>query len=407
MHASPMSLATELTPRIRLTAAIGLVCGLASLTSCAAASAAVTPNTAPASVTALAPAEVEDVLAEVPLTGLSTAQLSELLSRLPAISTLPAAPLREALTKAIEGLREKGDTLGQLSAPELITQVQARLNELLSPTQLSELPTLLKGESLSSALTQALGAPDVRQLLGQLLGSSPEPEKLLAQIFSALSPQTLSTLTGSTLAGESFTRTTVGELASKLASTPEALAAELGTNSTELPASATALTAPLADGRTLGVLESAEGIDLGTLSGGTLGGSGSAGGTGGAGGSGAPGATTTTISSVPAQSSPVPATSARPTLAKVKILSRKVKGSVATLVVQVPAAGRLLVSGRGVERTSKQVMKAERVTLRAVLTKAETSSLHKRHRRVSVKLEASFTPVSGTSSAASTKVAFG
>jgi hypothetical protein len=178
-----------------------------------------------------------------------------------------------------------------------------------------------------------------------------------------------------------------------------------------MPASDTALTAPLADGRTLGVIEGTKGLDLGTLSGGTLGAgggsSGGAGGAGGTGGSGTPGSTTTVPSSVPSQSSATPARSAKPTLAKVKILSRKVKGDVVTLVVQLPAAGKLLVSGRGVKKLSRQVKKAQRLTLRVVATKAEASLLHKHRRRVSLELEASFTPVSGPSSATGTKVALG
>jgi hypothetical protein len=414
MRASSMS-STSATAfaGARRTAALALACGLAALISSSPASAATaSPDAAqPLSVSSLSPAEVEQVLAGTPLKGVSTAQLSEALARLTGVGVLPAGPLREALEKAIATLQEKGDTLGQLSTPELIAEVQAVVNELLSPSQLNELSTLLGGESLSGALTEAVGSLDVSQVLEQLLGSTIGPEKLLGQVLAAVSPETLSTLTGSTLAGESVLKSTVGELASKLGTTPEALAADLGTSSTELPASATALTAPLTNGRTLGVLEGTEGLDLGTLSGGTLGSgggsSGGSGGTGGTGGSGTPGGTTAVLSSVPSQSSATPAASAKPTLAKLKILSRKVKGDVVTLVVQVPAAGKLLVSGRGVKKLSRQVKKAQRLTLRVVATKAEASSLHKHRRRVSLELEASFTPVSGPSSATSTKVAFG
>jgi hypothetical protein len=416
MHVSPIRSASATAFGVaRRTAALTLVCGLTALISSVPASAAtVGPDAAqPLSVSSLAPAEVEQALAGVPLKGVSAAQLSEAISRLSGIGMLPAGPLREALEQALAGLQEKGDTLGQLSAPELIAQVQALVNGLLSPSQLNELSTLLGGESLSGALTKALGSLDVRQLLEQLLDSSIEPEKLLGQVLAGLSPETLSALTGSTLTGESVLRSTVGELASKLGMTPEVLAADLGTTSSELPASATALTAPLTDGRTLGVLEGAEGLDLGTLSGGTLGSGagtrtgGGAGGSGGSGGSGAPGSTTMVLSSVPAQSSAAPGASAKPTLAKVRILSRKVKGDVVTLVVQVPAAGKLLVSGRGLKKLSRQVKKAERLTVRLGTTKAEASSLRKHRRRVSLELEASFTPVSGPSSATSTKVAFG
>jgi hypothetical protein len=177
-----------------------------------------------------------------------------------------------------------------------------------------------------------------------------------------------------------------------------------------------ALTAPLSDGKTLGVLDTVEGIDVGTLTHELPGGSGGAGGSGGGsgGGTGGPGGDggAGTSSGVPGATTIVnyPYTSgggspsAKLASAKVEIVSRKVEGDVIVLVVQAPAAGKVSVAGKGVKSASRQTDKAERVTVRAILTKAELASMRKGHRRVHVKLDVSFKPVSGASSAATTSV---
>lgn len=146
MRAPSMSSTSATAPvGARRTAVLALVCGLAALISSAPASAAgASPAAAqPVSVSPLAPAEVEQALASVPLKGVSAAQLSEALSSLSGAGALPVGPLREALEKAIVSLQEKGDTLGQLGEPELIAELQTVVNELLSPSQLNELSTLL------------------------------------------------------------------------------------------------------------------------------------------------------------------------------------------------------------------------------------------------------------------------
>jgi hypothetical protein len=98
---------------------------------------------------------------------------------------------------------------------------------------------------------------------------------------------------------------------------------------------------------------------------------------------------------------------AKGALTKIRILSRRVKGDVASIVLDVPAAGTLVLSGKGVRSVREQADRVERVTVRAVLTKAGAASLRKRHRRLDVKLEVSFAPVSGSRSSTATTVAFG
>jgi hypothetical protein len=83
-----------------------------------------------------------------------------------------------------------------------------------------------------------------------------------------------------------------------------------------------------------------------------------------------------------------------------------VQGRIATIVVQVPAAGNISLDGSGVRSVRREAAKAERVTLRAVLTRAGVTSLHRRHNRLRVKLKASFKQTSGPSSSATVTVNF-
>jgi hypothetical protein len=436
MHTSATWLAKRTSVGPLKAAAIALVLAFSALLvnlavpAGASAAGAIPDATPPVSVSAVPPAEVETVLSGIPLKDLSATQLSEVLSRTPGLSALPAGSLNSALTETIKGLTAKGDTLGQLaSSPELISKVETQLNKLLSPSQLL---SLLEGHSLSSVLSEALSGLQARQILGELLSSSGEPKQLIEQLLAAPSPEQLQALLGSTLTGEPFSESTVGELASDAGTTPEGLAGDLNTTTLQLPASAMALTAPLTNGKTLGVLDAVEGLDLGLLSfpkeetpegsggsgggsggsgggsggsGGSHGGAGGSGGTGG-GSSGTPASTTIVLNDLPAQSTGAMRSSTSTAVAKVKILGRKVKGDTVTLVVQVPAPGRLSLTGRGVRTVSEQTDKAERLTLRTTLTKADAASLRKHKHRITVKLKASFTRVDGPSSSAATTAAF-
>jgi hypothetical protein len=427
---------------------VGALCALpAALAIPAGARAALAPSvTQPVSVSALSPSEVEGVLDGVHVSELPSTRLSETLAGLPGLSALPAGTLRAGLRNAIEGLAGEGDTLGQLlGSGDLASKLQAQLLSLLTLEQLTELPSLLKGRSLSSVLAGALGSLGARQVLSELLAAAGEPEQLIEKVLGASSPESLKALLGSTLTGVPFTNGTVEEVAQSAGTTTEGLASAFDTTSSQLPATAMALTAPLADGKTLGVLDALDGLDLGLLSpaagegagggagegaggsgsggaggsgpGGTAGsgsggagGGGSAGGSGGAGGgfSTAPGGTTLVVDQPAAQGA---ASAARPsagaTAAKVAILERKVRGDVVTLLVRVPAAGRLTITGKGVRSVSRQTDKAERVTLRATLTRAAVASLRRHRRAIRVKLDAYFEGVGGSRSVASRTVTLG
>jgi hypothetical protein len=403
-----------------------LVALLGALPTASASASSSTPGiTLPATVSGLPSGEVEKLLTDIPLGELSKTQLTEALSKLPGLGTLPANKLDEALTKTIESLTGKDATLGALLNPnEIVPTLETQLKKLLS---LPELLSLL-GPNTKTKLTEALGSLNPSQLLDTLLGSSDKPEQLLTQLFGALNPETLKTLLGTTLTGEPFTKMTVGELANQLEMTTTTLDKELGTTTEQLPEGATALTTPLTDGKTLGVLDGLDGVTLGLLGSGSQektpggesgsgGGSGGSGGNGGSGGtdsgagspngsSAAPGTTTVLVNVPLAQSAPTQSPGATKKTGKIKILSHRVRGKNLTLVVQVPAAGKIALGGNGIKSLQRETAKAENVTLRTVLTKAAVASLRSHRHGLRVKLKASFKIAGGSSSSALLTVTF-
>jgi hypothetical protein len=400
-----------------------LVAGLPSSPAQASLSGPV-PNVALPEVSGLSANQVQELLAGIPLEDLSATQLSEVLSKLPGLSALPAGQLQSALSTAIEGLAGKGDTLGQLNDPaELVSQLETKLKALLNPL---ELLNLLKGESLGTVLGSGLGSPEPSQLLDGLLSASSNPEQLIEQLLADVNPGKLEALLGTTLTGAAMSKTTVGELAGKLGTTPEGFVSSLGSTTTELPASAMALTTTLTDGKELGVLDGLKELSLATVvepKGGGAGGSGGSGSPGGAGGSsgpggaggeggagggtsGTPGSMTLVVDELGGQGAGATA-GVKATPEKVGIVARKVRHDVVTLVVRVPGAGRLTLAGHGVRSVSRQTSTAELVTLRTVLTRAAAASLRTHRRGIKVRLTASFKPIDGSSSASATTVVLG
>ncbi len=300
--------------------------------------------------------------------------------------------------------------------PELETVIK----RLLSP---SELVGLLKGQTLQELLTNALGSVEPTKLISEAVAKSENPGELVTQALSGVNPEKLESAVGSTLAGEPFSTTTVGELANSYGTTEAGLTEALGTSSEQLPPTAMALTAPLTDGKTLGVLSGTEGLSLATLEGaegglGGLGGSGGVGGVGGrggaggspggtsSGGTGTPGSPTTVVIDAPGPSGPS-TTGSTAAAGKVKVISRKVHNGTASVVVQVPSAGRLTLSGHGVKSVNQQTDAGERVTIKTSLTKAGVASRRRHRHGIAVQLKVAFKPVSGASSAANTTVRFG
>src|SRR6202034_2011474 len=101
---------------------------------------------------------------------------------------------------------------------------------------------------------------------------------------------------------------------------------------------------------------------------------GSTGSAGSSGSNGTSGATSVVVNLPAAAAAATPAAStpaaASKTVAKIKILSHKVKGHIATLVLQIPAAGKVTVSGGGVRAVEKRPGKAGRLTGETLLARA-------------------------------------
>jgi hypothetical protein len=443
MHALFTPHAERLSLRINpVTAgAVAVITAFVVAISLPAGAAASPALTLPVSVSGLTSGEVESVLASAPLEDLSAAQLAKPISELPGLGSLlgilPSGLLQQALTKTIKELAVKGDTLEQLNnSSGVVSELDAQLEKIIPEPLLSLLPVLLKGNSLSGVLTSGLGSLNPSQLVEGLLtgASEPEREQLIENILTAVAPE-LQSLLGSTLTGEPFETSNVNELASKVGMTTEGFDKDLAATTEQILPTAMAVTAPLTGDKALTALEGIDGLHLGLLDGaaettlggsgggaggagggsggsgtgpgGSPGGSGGSGGTGGGGSTTPSGSTTILVEDHRAQNAATTSTGSTVKTAKVKILSHKVKGDAATLVVQVPAAGRLVLTGKGARSVREQSDGAERLTLRIVLTRVAAASLRKHRHGLKVRLEVSFRQVNGASSSALTTVGFG
>ncbi len=141
------------------------------------------------------------------------------------------------------------------------------------------------------------------------------------------------------------------------------------------------------------------------------GGSGSgSGGNGGSGGSGLPGSGLTVTITLPPTPTPASAgataSAAAPKTTQIKVLSHRVRGRVATIVLQAPSAGTLVLSGPGVRTTTAKLRSGGRVTLTASLSQARIASLRRTRHHLRVVLKAAFKPTAGSSSSATATVTF-
>jgi hypothetical protein len=392
--------------------------------------------------------------------------LSELKLGLLSSKELGVAGLEESLRTAIEQLGPSA-TLGELVKvenflPALTDALEGKLGDLgLLGLLLGKLPG-----GGSAGLEGALGSLNLEQLVGTLLKDTTPHEQLADELaglagglFGELGAEhKLEGLLGDSELTGGFGPESVKEAAEQLNTTPEVVSEELGQTATQLPESTTMLTAPLKDGKLAGVAPAAKGLVTGVLNnlakapegeeGGGKGGSGEGSGKGGSGedkgsgegkssgegkgsgngegkgsgsgegkggsgegkgsggqggtSSGGSGGSTTVLLTVPATTAPA----TKQTTGKVSILSHRVRGHVATVVLRVPAAGTVTLAGKGVRGTSMQAAQAERLTLRANLSRAASASLHRHHRLVE-RLNASFHPTSGSSSSVTVAVIFG
>jgi hypothetical protein len=349
--------------------------------------------------------------------------------------------LNKSLTpnEVLVGLLNSASTPTEVK--EVVEQLLTRLGGSIHSSNPTQLQSLL--EELLANLNPA-GLSSLESALGVGSLTTPELVTHLLNLFHTGTPAQLEPVVEKLLSGVEFKPSTLGGLATQLGTSVETLATDLGTTAdTALPV----LTGALSGGKLVDVLDGLGGLNLSLLgattkegsgpggSGGSggageggTGGSGStgnegAGGTGsgsggsgsgsGSGGSGSSSGTpspTSVVVNLPASSVTPTSAAGTPTVAtqvaKIRILSHKVKGHIATLVLQIPAAGKLVVSGGSVRAVDKQATKFERLTVRIPLSKAGTASLRKRHNRLQVALKASFKPTSGASSSAGVTVHF-
>jgi hypothetical protein len=90
----------------------------------------------------------------------------------------------------------------------------------------------------------------------------------------------------------------------------------------------------------------------------------------------------------------------------VKILSSRAKGATLKLVLAVPSTGTLVLRGKGLRTVRHTSTGARRITIELHATSAVATSV-RNHRRVRIKLQASFTPSFGAVSSAAATVALG
>jgi hypothetical protein len=414
----------------------------------------------------LSAGQLQALLAALPLNDLSAAQLAHYLAGLENLSVLASlhvgllgteelgvVGLEEGLSHGIEQLGPAA-TIGELTNPtKLLPDVEAKLNDLLTSLLGSAL-----GHTQQQDLSKALETLDLDQLISALLDSAKEPAQLsgladlAGKLFQGLGSEGLEGILGGSPLTGGFAPTTVENVAHELSTTPEVVSSELGQTAEQLPATTTMLTAPVTGGKLLAVAPAVKGLALGLLGaasgeepgsgagegngsgeGEGKGGSGSGEGSGGSGegkggsgsgqgGSGAPGTggsggqgsggnagTLTLVVSLPStQSAPsaVASTAKSTTSPKIKLLSARTKGALATIALQAPAAGRLSLHGNGLISSSRTVARAQRVTVKVRLSKAGVASLRHHHAPLKVKLQLSFKTTAGVSSSTTTTLSF-
>jgi hypothetical protein len=105
------------------------------------------------------------------------------------------------------------------------------------------------------------------------------------------------------------------------------------------------------------------------------------------------------------QSTPIAVTDCSPSIT---VIGHKVKGRTATITVSVPAAGKLVATGKGLSNGSGKTGKAGAVTVKLTLTRGEAALLKKhKGRKLTAKVKLTFTPKTGSRLATTTTVLIG
>jgi hypothetical protein len=92
----------------------------------------------------------------------------------------------------------------------------------------------------------------------------------------------------------------------------------------------------------------------------------------------------------------------------ITVVSHSVKGHTATIVVNVPSAGKLTATGKGVSKGTGKATKAADVTVKVALTKAESAALSKhKGRKLKAAIKLTFSPTKGAELKTTTTVVIG
>ncbi len=258
------------------------------------------------------------------------------------------------------------------------------------------------GQPPEQAIERGLGSVSINELLSLLLAEASEPNRVAEALFAAAEPTSLAELLGSPLSGEPFAQSSVAEAATAIGISEAELAGKLGQSRADLSAGRLVLSRALANGQALGVFDATDGLAFGLIGKAAEGGGGTseppaepAGGAApppGAAGSGTPAPAVTT----PASSTPV-ATADTSEPSPFAIVGHSVRGSVVTLVLQIPAPGLLTVRGGDLRPLTRTLTRAGRLSIRVGASAAGLAALRKHH-RLSVRVQASLRPAGAASS---------
>jgi hypothetical protein len=321
-------------------------------------------------------------------------------------------------------MAQDGEPLEELVGFDLAIDFEEQLEAVYEASEAPGAPESLEeaveealGRTPEEAIEEGLQSLTLGELLSSLLGEAAHPGALAGAIFAAAEQEEVQELLGTRLNGEPFEQGTVAEAASAIGVTATELAESVGKTPGELPPGALALDAPLKNGQALGVFAAAKGLAFALIGKApapeeeaeepegeeTPSTSGGTGGTAGSGtGSGqSPTAPTSAVAQGTTATAPAAQASPATGVAKVRIVSRRARGSTVTLVLQVPARGTLTLSGKGVKRVRRAISRAGRVTIKLTATRGVAASL-RRGRRLTLDLRATFEPVGGARSSATT-----
>jgi hypothetical protein len=102
------------------------------------------------------------------------------------------------------------------------------------------------------------------------------------------------------------------------------------------------------------------------------------------------------------QSTPIEVTGCKPAI---RVVKHSVSGRTATLVVSVPAAGKLVGTGKGLSKGTGKIGKAGTVTVKLTLSKSQQAFLAKHHgRKLKATVKLTFTPKKGAKLKTTTSV---